>query len=142
MPWVLVDALFPTMWIVTLPPQAAPSTRRPEKVWLSIGDTECYAAIQMEWPMLRPPLTAAALIKTTLPESQTSTSAVLLETMPFALASTDGSRKPLAGRNPTGRVPAAHMLVEAWEKFQTISTMKPFLRYATKSSEKLPPYIN
>lgn len=45
-------------------------------------DTECYAAIQTEWPMLRPPATAAAQTKLTSPPAVTSTSAVLLETMP------------------------------------------------------------
>lgn len=110
---VVVTAFSPLTCTVTLPPQAAPSTRRPSKTWLSIGDTECYAAIQTEWPMLRPPTIAAALIKATCPESLTSTSAVLLETMPFAFASTEGSRKLLAGRNPAGSVPATHTLVEA-----------------------------
>ena len=90
---------------------------RPD-TWLCVvapmfWDTECYAAIQTEWPMLRPPPIAAAQIKVTCPESFTSTSAVLLETMPFAFVSTEGSRKLLAGRNPVGSVPATHEVVEA-----------------------------
>ena len=89
--------------------------------------------------MLRPPPIAAAQIKVTCPKSFTSTSAVLLETMPFAFVSTEGSRKLLAGRNPVGSVPATHGLVETWLKFQIISTVNPRLRYATKSPEKLLP---
>lgn len=123
---VTVNSVFPALTDAegdTLQPTQTPARHsyvlrnRPE-AWLCVvppisWDTECYAAIQTEWPILRPPPIAAALIKATCPESLTSTSAVLLETMPFAFVSTEGSRKLLAGRNPAGSVPATHTLVEA-----------------------------
>ena len=110
--------------------------------FVSYRDTECYAAIQTQWPLFRPPATAAPQTKATRPVSSTSTSDVLFEVMPPGLVNTEGSRKLLAGWNPAGSVPAIHISVVVWVKFQIISTVNPFLRKATKSSEKLLPYKN
>lgn len=78
--------------------------------------------------MLRPPVILVAQIKETCPASVTMTVAVLFVTMPLVLANTDGSWKLWAGRNPTGSVPALHIVVDSCWKFQTISTEIPLLR--------------
>ena len=106
-PEILVVTLY--RFIATRPPMRANCISPPAVATeTKLRDTECYAAIQTEWPMFRPPATAAALIKVTTPVSETSTSAVLLEVMPPGLVNTAGSRKLLAGRNPAGSVPTLH----------------------------------
>lgn len=78
--------------------------------------------------MLRPPVTLVPQIKEACPASVTMTTAVLFVAVPSVLAKTDGSWKLWAGRNPTGSVPAVHIVVDSCGKFQTISTTKPLLR--------------
>lgn len=109
-PEILAVTLY--RFIATRPPMRANCISPPlVATETKLRDTECYAAIQMQWPMFRPPATAAPQIKATRPVSATSTSDVLLEVIPPGLVSTEGSRKLLAGWNPAGSVPAIHTSV-------------------------------
>lgn len=56
------------------------SHRFTQPVSYSSWDTDYYAAIQTEWPMLRPPVTLDVHIKETCPAPVTLTAAMLLVT--------------------------------------------------------------
>ena len=56
------------------------SHRFTQPVSCSSWDTDYYAAIQTEWPMLRPPVTLDVHIKETCPAPVTLTAAMLLVT--------------------------------------------------------------
>lgn len=71
---------FGTTMNCSLPWLALHSPRFMRASFFPIGDTDYYAAIQTEWPMLRPPVTLDVHIKETCPAPVTLTAAMLLVT--------------------------------------------------------------